>query len=89
MVGIVMNLLFILVTRIQRVERVQEVLIFMRSISVGYILVALALMAVAPQSITLASTNIRIPHGLLALSNAGLTSNFMASLFICKFNYKL
>uniref|UniRef100_A0A915NAQ3 Uncharacterized protein n=1 Tax=Meloidogyne javanica TaxID=6303 RepID=A0A915NAQ3_MELJA len=50
----------------------------MRSISVGYILVALALMAVAPQSITLASTNIRIPHGLLALSNAGLTSNFMA-----------
>nr|CAD2134985.1 unnamed protein product [Meloidogyne enterolobii] len=80
MVGIVMNLLFILVTRIQRVERVQEVLIFMRSISVGYILVALALMAVAPQSITLASTNIRIPHGLLALSNAGLTSNFMNGL---------
>uniref|UniRef100_A0A1I8B2B5 7TM_GPCR_Srx domain-containing protein n=1 Tax=Meloidogyne hapla TaxID=6305 RepID=A0A1I8B2B5_MELHA len=78
MIGIVMNLLFILVTRIQRVERVQEVLIFMRSISVGYIFVALALMAVAPQSITLASTNIRIPHGLLALSNAGLTSNFMA-----------
>jgi len=66
----------------------------MRSISVGYILVALALMAVAPQSITLASTNIRIPHGLLALSNAGLTSNFMASLFTvnlitnCKSNCK-
>ncbi|KAF7629224.1 hypothetical protein Mgra_00009246 [Meloidogyne graminicola] len=78
-IGIVMNLLFILVTRIQRVERVQEVLIFMRSISVGHIFVALSLMAVAPQSITLASTNIRVPHGLLVISNAGLSSNFMAS----------
>ena len=36
-------------------------------------------MAVAPQSVTLGSTNIRIPHGILVTSNAGVSSNFMVS----------
>ncbi|KAL3069438.1 hypothetical protein niasHS_018163 [Heterodera schachtii] len=78
--GVLLNILFLVVTRLQRVERIQEVLIFLRSISIGYILVALSIMAVAPQSITLASANIRIPHGLLVVGNAGASSNFMSAL---------
>ena len=78
-VGIVANVFFLLVTRLQQIERVQEVLVFMRSISVAYSFMALTIMAVAPQSITLGASNIRIPHGILVVGNFGATSNFMVS----------
>lgn len=53
--------------RIRSVSAVlQEVLIFMCNIAVGYILVSIIVLAIAPQSITLGSCNIRVPHGLLA-----------------------
>uniref|UniRef100_A0A7E4VL55 G_PROTEIN_RECEP_F1_2 domain-containing protein n=1 Tax=Panagrellus redivivus TaxID=6233 RepID=A0A7E4VL55_PANRE len=64
-VSIVVNLFFLVVTHLRRVEGFQEVLIFMRNISIGYILMSLCLLALVPRSVTLATSTIRIPYGIL------------------------
>ncbi|KAI1723345.1 serpentine type 7TM GPCR chemoreceptor srd domain-containing protein [Ditylenchus destructor] len=64
--GIALNILFLIVTKMKRVEGFQEVLVFMQNISVGYILVAFVILLVAPRSVTMGTSNIRIPQGLLS-----------------------
>ncbi|KAI1722913.1 serpentine type 7TM GPCR chemoreceptor srd domain-containing protein [Ditylenchus destructor] len=64
--GIALNVLFLIVTRIKRVEGFQEVLVFMQNISIGYILVAFVILLVAPLSVTMGTSNIRVPQGVLS-----------------------
>uniref|UniRef100_A0AC34RM05 G protein-coupled receptor n=1 Tax=Panagrolaimus sp. JU765 TaxID=591449 RepID=A0AC34RM05_9BILA len=64
-VSIVLNVFFLIVTHLRRVEGFQEVLIFMQNISIGYILMSACLLGVAPQAVTLGTSTIRIPYGLL------------------------
>uniref|UniRef100_A0AC35FS57 7TM GPCR serpentine receptor class x (Srx) domain-containing protein n=1 Tax=Panagrolaimus sp. PS1159 TaxID=55785 RepID=A0AC35FS57_9BILA len=75
--SIVLNLFFLLVTHLRRVEGFQEVLVFMRNISIGYILMAFCLMGIVPQAITNGSSIIRISYGKLEYFDA----NFLVSIF--------
>uniref|UniRef100_A0A915DQM9 G protein-coupled receptor n=1 Tax=Ditylenchus dipsaci TaxID=166011 RepID=A0A915DQM9_9BILA len=70
----VLNCLFLVVTRLRRVEAFQEVVIFASNISVGYIFVSLAMLAVAPQSLVLGAMSICVPHGFLAQFDPTLLS---------------
>ncbi|KAI6241970.1 hypothetical protein M3Y99_00273000 [Aphelenchoides fujianensis] len=63
--SIALNVLFLIVTHLTRVEGFQEVLIFMRNISVAYILLSLTILAIAPQSVWTGTSLIQLPHGLL------------------------
>ncbi|KAI6219156.1 hypothetical protein M3Y99_01674100 [Aphelenchoides fujianensis] len=63
--SIALNVLFLIVTHLTRVEGFQEVLIFMRNISVAYILLSLTILAITPQSVWTGSSLIQLPHGLL------------------------
>ncbi|CAD5232153.1 unnamed protein product [Bursaphelenchus xylophilus] len=71
-ISILLNLLFLLVTKLKRVEGFQEVLVFMRNIAVGYILMSLCLVAIAPQQVVVNASIIFIPHGLLAQADSVL-----------------
>lgn len=65
-VSIALNLLFLAVTHLKRVEGFQEVLLFMRNIAVAYVLMSGCVLALAPQLVVSGSSVVFLPHGLLA-----------------------
>lgn len=84
--AILLNILFLVVTKLKRVEGFQEVLVFMRNIAVGYILLSLCIIALAPQCVINGQSAIFLPHGLAAtLDSVVLVSTAIKIVVIVKY----
>ncbi|KAI6189834.1 hypothetical protein M3Y97_00051500 [Aphelenchoides bicaudatus] len=62
--SIVLNGLFLVVTRLKRVEGFQEVLVFMQNIAIGYALMSICMIILAPQTVVLSTSLVFLPRGL-------------------------
>uniref|UniRef100_A0A914EF92 G protein-coupled receptor n=2 Tax=Acrobeloides nanus TaxID=290746 RepID=A0A914EF92_9BILA len=83
LIGIILNAYFLIVARLRRVEGFQEVVIFMCNIAVGYILMSLCIIVVAPQSIYIGTSNVRVPYGILAHLDSSFLNAVAAFGFAC------
>ncbi|KAI6213631.1 hypothetical protein M3Y94_00172900 [Aphelenchoides besseyi] len=86
--SIALNVLFLSVTHLTRVEGFQEVLLFLRNISSAYILVSFCILSIAPQSVIAGTSLIQLPHGLVAHSESQIV-NAIASFGCASYLYAI
>ncbi|KAK0413573.1 hypothetical protein QR680_006876 [Steinernema hermaphroditum] len=64
--SITCNLMLIIITKFKILDAVQELRMFLANIALADIVLALCILAIAPQNVMRGTSTVRIPHGLLS-----------------------